>query len=49
MISPQRIGRRIQVLDSGWRLPFQVVNDLFQVNQQRGGPIREAVGGRCHS
>jgi hypothetical protein len=43
MISPGRIGKGIQVFDSSWWLPFQAVNDLFQVNQQRGGPVREAV------
>jgi hypothetical protein len=34
MISPQGIGRGIQVLNYRWLLPFQAVDDFFQVDQQ---------------
>jgi hypothetical protein len=44
VVSPRGIRRRVQILSCGGGFPFKAADDLFQVDQQQRGPIRDAVG-----
>jgi hypothetical protein len=44
MISPWGIRGRIYILNDGWLLPLQAIDDFLQIDQQGWRPIRE--GGR---
>jgi hypothetical protein len=49
MISPRGIRGRVYILNDGWLLPLQVIDDFLQIDQQGWRPIREGDRRGFHS